>query len=48
MAFTYLGCRFARNIKRGYITLADVPTAFIHDTRDSYKELFGTDIPEDF
>ena len=41
MAYSYLGCRFARNIKRGLITLDDVPTAFYNDTLDSYMELFG-------
>lgn len=41
MPDTFLGRRFARNIKRGNITLDDVPTAFYNDTLDSYMELYG-------
>ena len=41
MADTFLGRRFARNIKRGLITIDDVPTAFYNDTLDSYMELYG-------
>ena len=41
MPDTFLGRRYARNIKRGYITLADVLTPYIQDVGDSYKELYG-------
>lgn len=41
MVYSYLGARYARSIKSGLITLADVPARSIQTVRDSYVELFG-------
>lgn len=39
-----MGKIYARKIKDGAITLADVPSRWVEDTRKAYFELYGEEI----